>query len=124
MIFGAHTLRAKHDVTAMELGPAWRRLGIGGVRRERHSCSSSVADPRSQNAAARSQTAIPASVAPCAQLSVGLEQLTTGRRVLACALIAGPLFLYYLALLAEVKMDLPDDLAAQVTRLILRGIGA
>jgi hypothetical protein len=27
-------------------------------------------------------------VAPCAQLSVGLEQLTTGRRVLACALIA------------------------------------
>jgi hypothetical protein len=89
MIFGAHTLRAKHDVTAMELGPAWRRLGIGGVRRERYSCSSSVADPRSQNAAARSQTAIPALVAPCAQLSVGLEQLTTGRRVLACALIAG-----------------------------------
>ncbi len=43
---------------------------------------------------------------------------------IACALIAGPLFLYYLALLAEVKMDLPDDLAAQVTRLILRGIGA
>lgn len=43
---------------------------------------------------------------------------------IACALIAGPLFLYYLALLAEVEMDLPGDLAAHVTRLILRGIGA
>jgi hypothetical protein len=43
---------------------------------------------------------------------------------IACALIAGQLFLYYLALLAEVEMDLPGDLAAHVTRLILRGIGA
>jgi hypothetical protein len=44
------------------------------VPRVRHSYSSSVADPRSQNAAARSQTAIPALVIPCAQLSVGMEQ--------------------------------------------------
>ncbi len=42
----------------------------------------------------------------------------------ACALIAGPLFLYYLALLAEFEMDLPNDLATHFTRLILSGIGA
>ncbi len=43
---------------------------------------------------------------------------------MACALIAGPLFLYYLALLAEFEMDLPNDLAAHFTRLLLCGIGA
>jgi len=60
-----------------ELGPAWRRHRRPGhrrVRREGHSCSSSVADPRSQNAVAKSQTAIPPLVTPCARLSVGLEQ--------------------------------------------------
>ena len=40
----------------------------------------------------------------------------------ACAMIAGPLFLYYLALLAEAKVDLPVDPAAQLTRVILSGI--
>ncbi|HEY1206580.1 MAG TPA: TetR/AcrR family transcriptional regulator [Bryobacteraceae bacterium] len=40
----------------------------------------------------------------------------------ACALVAGPLFLYYLALLAGAELDLPGDLAAQFTRLILDGI--
>jgi hypothetical protein len=55
----------------------------------------------------------------------GRGELRSGVPVeIACALIAGQLFLYYLALLAEVEMDLPGDLAAHVTRLILRGIGA
>ncbi len=42
----------------------------------------------------------------------------------ACAMIAGPLFMYYLTLLAEAKLDLPKDLAAEVTRVILRAIAA
>ncbi len=41
---------------------------------------------------------------------------------LASAMIAGPLFLYYLALLAEAEVDLPTDLPAQLTRVILGGI--
>ncbi len=41
---------------------------------------------------------------------------------LASAMIAGPLFLYYLALLAEAEVDLPTDLPAQLTRAILEGI--
>jgi AcrR family transcriptional regulator len=41
----------------------------------------------------------------------------------ACALIAGPLFFYYLTLLAGAELDLPGDLAAQFPRLILDGIG-
>ena len=41
----------------------------------------------------------------------------------ACALVAGPLFLYYLTLLAGFELDLGGDLAAQFTRLILDGIG-
>ncbi len=40
----------------------------------------------------------------------------------ACALVAGPLFLYYLTLLAGFELDLGGDLAAQFTRLILDGI--
>jgi AcrR family transcriptional regulator len=40
----------------------------------------------------------------------------------ACAMIAGPLFLYYLTLLTEAEVDLPRDLAAQLTRTILGGI--
>jgi len=39
-----------------------------------------------------------------------------------CALIAGPLFLYYLALLAKADMELTDDVARQVSRLIIDGI--
>lgn len=42
----------------------------------------------------------------------------------ACAMIAGPLFLYYLALLAEAEVDLPGDPAAQLTHVILGGIAA
>ena len=41
---------------------------------------------------------------------------------LACAMIAGPLFLYYLALLAEAEVDLPRSLAQELTKAILRGI--
>jgi len=41
---------------------------------------------------------------------------------LACAMISGPLFLYYLALLAEAEVDLPRDPVAQLTRAILGGI--
>jgi hypothetical protein len=56
--------------------------GLGPAPQARHRpgsaraalCSSSVADPRLQNAAAKSQTAIPALMTPCGQLSVGLEQ--------------------------------------------------
>ena len=43
---------------------------------------------------------------------------------LASAMIAGPLFLYYLALLAEAEVDLPTDLPSQLTRAILGGIAA
>jgi hypothetical protein len=38
----------------------------------------------------------------------------------ACAMIAGPLFLYYLTVLANLNM--PRNLADQLTRSILRGI--
>ena len=41
---------------------------------------------------------------------------------IACAMIAGPLFLYYLALLAEAEVDLPGDLVSQLTHVILKGI--
>jgi len=41
---------------------------------------------------------------------------------LACAMIAGPLFLYYLTLLAEAEVDLPHSLAQQLTQAILGGI--
>ena len=41
---------------------------------------------------------------------------------LAAALVGGPLFLYYLALLAEADVDLPADPAGDLTRLILHGI--
>jgi AcrR family transcriptional regulator len=40
----------------------------------------------------------------------------------ACAMIAGPLFLYYLTLLADAEVDLPSNLAEQLTRAILTGI--
>ncbi len=40
-----------------------------------------------------------------------------------CAMIAGPLFLYYLTILADVEMKLPSDFAEQLTALILDGIG-
>jgi AcrR family transcriptional regulator len=42
---------------------------------------------------------------------------------LACAMIAGPLFLYYLTLLAEAEVNVAGDLAKQLTRAILSGIG-
>jgi AcrR family transcriptional regulator len=39
-----------------------------------------------------------------------------------CAMIAGPLFLYYLTLLTEAKVDTSSDLAEQLTRAILIGV--
>lgn len=42
---------------------------------------------------------------------------------LACAMIAGPLFLYYLALLAEEDVDLSGDIGDQLVGAILGGIG-
>jgi len=41
----------------------------------------------------------------------------------AGAVIAGPLFLYYLTLFAEVDVNLPNDTAEQLTQAILSGIG-
>jgi AcrR family transcriptional regulator len=41
----------------------------------------------------------------------------------ACAMIAGPLFLYHLTVLAEAEVDLPGNLTQKLTRAILRGIG-
>ena len=43
---------------------------------------------------------------------------------LACTLVAGPLFLYYLTILTRARTNLPGDLAAQFTRAILQGIGS
>ena len=40
----------------------------------------------------------------------------------ACAIIAGPLFLYYLTLLAQADLALPADLVEHLTRSILRGV--
>jgi AcrR family transcriptional regulator len=40
----------------------------------------------------------------------------------ACAMIAGPLFLYYLTLLAEAEVDLSSNLAEQLMRAILSGV--
>lgn len=63
------------------------------------------------------------------QLRALLERAKTRRELrpnlpidLACAMIGGPLFLYYLALLAEAKVELPGDLPSQLTRVILAGI--
>lgn len=42
---------------------------------------------------------------------------------LACAVVAGPLFLYYLSLMAGGGLEVPEDVPAALTRLILRGIG-
>ena len=41
---------------------------------------------------------------------------------LAAALVGGPLFLFYLALLAEAAVDLPADPAGELIKLILHGI--
>ena len=41
---------------------------------------------------------------------------------IACAMIAGPLFLYYLALLAEADVELPSDIVDQLARAILKGL--
>ena len=41
----------------------------------------------------------------------------------ACAMVAGPLLLYYLSLVAGARLELHGDLAAQLTRLILGAIG-
>jgi AcrR family transcriptional regulator len=41
---------------------------------------------------------------------------------LASAMIAGPLFLYYLVILAEAELDLPSDLVEALTNAILGGI--
>jgi hypothetical protein len=38
-------------------------------------------------------------------------------------MIAGPLFLYYLTVLAEAEVHLPRHLPTQLTQLILDGIG-
>ncbi len=40
----------------------------------------------------------------------------------ACAMIAGPLFLYYLALPPEAEVDLPGNLPEHLTRAILGGM--
>lgn len=40
----------------------------------------------------------------------------------ACMMIAGPLFLYYLACLSEMELDVSGNLTNQLTRTILRGI--
>ncbi|HLN28156.1 MAG TPA: TetR/AcrR family transcriptional regulator [Gemmataceae bacterium] len=40
----------------------------------------------------------------------------------ACAMIAGSLFLYYLTLLAEAEVDMSSNLVEQLTRAILSGI--
>jgi len=42
----------------------------------------------------------------------------------AVAMIAGPIFLYFLSLLAEAEADLPADLPGALTRSILKGISA
>jgi AcrR family transcriptional regulator len=39
---------------------------------------------------------------------------------IACAMIAGPLFLYYLALLSDADVDLPSNLAEELTHAILK----
>jgi AcrR family transcriptional regulator len=39
---------------------------------------------------------------------------------IACAMIAGPLFLYYLALLTEADVDLPSNLVEELTHAILK----
>ena len=41
---------------------------------------------------------------------------------IACAMIAGPLFLYYLTLLAEADVDVSSNPAEQLTRAILRAL--
>ena len=41
---------------------------------------------------------------------------------LAAILAGGPVFLYYLALLAEAEVDLPPDPAGDLMKLILHGI--
>jgi AcrR family transcriptional regulator len=42
----------------------------------------------------------------------------------ACTLVAGPLFMYYLAVLAEANLRLPADFRGQFIRLILSAFGA
>jgi len=43
---------------------------------------------------------------------------------LACAVVVGPMFLYCLSRLAGGGLQLPEDVAAEFTRVILGGIGA
>lgn len=64
-----------------------------------------------------------------AQLRILLERARSRKELrsdlpldLACAMIAGPLFLYYLTLLTEAEVNLPRDLAQQLTQAILGGI--
>lgn len=63
------------------------------------------------------------------QLRVLVERARTRKELrgdlptdVACAMIAGPLFLYYLTLLTEAEVALPGNLAEQLTRAILCGI--
>jgi AcrR family transcriptional regulator len=42
----------------------------------------------------------------------------------ACAMIAGPLFLYYVTLVAETEVDLSRNPAEQLTRAILNGVAS
>jgi len=54
----------------------------------------------------------------------GRGELTVDMPVdIACSMVAGPLFVYYLALLTGFKLDLGSDLPARFTRSILNGIG-
>ena len=64
-----------------------------------------------------------------AQLRILLERARARKELrsdlsidLACAMIAGPLFLYYLTLLTEAEVNLPRGLAQQLTQAILGGI--
>ena len=64
-----------------------------------------------------------------AQLRALLERARARRELrsdmpldLACSMIAGPLFLYYLTVLTEADVDLPSRLPQQLTQAILGGI--
>lgn len=51
------------------------------------------------------------------------NELRTGLETdIACGMIAGPLFIYYLAVLAEADLELAEDPAEQMVRAILRAI--
>jgi len=41
---------------------------------------------------------------------------------IACVMISGPLFVYYLALLAETRLDMSPNITEQLTRAILASV--